>query len=100
VIRFFFLDELATGVVMSAECSKTEEAHYTTAAALLVGAVLWDIAVMMALVRPIDLLSISTAILWNTACVTVAWFSWRRSTQFFDLSIVAPIEPPRMPRAV
>jgi hypothetical protein len=85
---------------MSAECSNTEEAHYTTAAALLVGALLWDIAVLMALIRPIDFLSISAAILWNTACVTIAWFSWRRSTQVFDLSIVARIEPPRMPRAV
>jgi hypothetical protein len=85
---------------MSAECINTEEPRYTTAAALLVGAVLWDIAVMMTLIRPIDLLSISVALLWNAACVTVAWFSWRRSTQFFDLSIVARIEPPRMPRAV
>lgn len=85
---------------MSAECSNTEEAHYTTAAALLVGAVLWDIVVMTALIRPIDLLSISAAVLWNAACVTVAWFSWRRSTQCFDLSIVARIESPRMPRAV
>jgi hypothetical protein len=40
------------------------------------------------------------AILWNAACLTIAWFSWKRSTQFFDLSIVARIEPPRMPRAV
>jgi hypothetical protein len=85
---------------MSAECSNTEEARYTTAAALLVGALLWDVAVIMALIRPIDFLSISVAILWNAACLTIAWFSWKRSTQFFDLSIVARIEPPRMPRAV
>ena len=31
---------------------------------------LWDIAVIMGLIRPIDFLSISVAILWNAACVT------------------------------
>jgi predicted membrane metal-binding protein len=104
VIRFFLLDELATGVVfMSDECSKTKEVRYIIAAALLVGALLWDVAAMMVRFRPIGLLCISAALVWNGACAITAWFSWRRSSRFFDLSINPGIgrrEPPRIQRAV
>jgi hypothetical protein len=70
------------------ECKKTTGTHYTATAALLVGAFIFNPAIL-SLSRPVDILSMSLAAVWSIACVTMAWLSWKRSSQFFNLSIVS-----------
>jgi hypothetical protein len=91
---------------------KTVETQYTATAAYLVGAFLFSPAILV-ISRPVDTLSMSLALVWSAASVTMAWFAWKRSSRFFDLSIMpgdispatvaeagARMQQPRMPRAV
>ncbi len=69
------------------ECKKTMETRYTATAALLVGAFIFNPAIM-ALSRPVEPLSMLLALVWSAACITMARLSWKRSSQLFNLSII------------
>jgi len=61
-------------------CQKSTGTSYTTTVALLIVAVVFSPAVLVAS-RPIGHVALSLAVACSSLCVALAWVSWRKSSQ-------------------